>query len=199
MGKFLKKILGSTIIGLLLGVVLSYQVPQANAAVGAIFDTINRGYFVTTGAYNMTIGTNGTGSFKLVAAGTPVANIDSGGITYPAGKGPKLAVNSPVLISTPVAGTNYFYEGLNVVPATATANTAAFVGAALTPTPGAEIKIYNASASTVRAKAAGGATINGATAGGYITIATLASVTCRYTSSTNLNCDVPVALTPQGP
>jgi hypothetical protein len=105
---------------------------------------------------------------------------------------------SPVLISTPTPGTNVFMPGLNVIPATATANTAAYLGVT-TPTPGSQYDIYNASASTVRAKAAGGATINGATAGGYITIPTLAMAHCHYTSATNVACTPPVALTPQGP
>ena len=193
---FLKKILGSFVIGAILGLVLTYSVPQANAAVGAIFDTINRGYFVTTGAYNMTIGTNGTGTFKLVAAGTPVANIDSGGITYEAGKGPAIiADTSPVFISTPVTGTNYVKQGFSVVPATATANTAAFIGAA-TPTPGAVFKVYNGSASSVYLKAAGGATINGAQAAGRFVLATLCTVECIYSSATNLVCTPPVCATP---
>lgn len=193
--QFLKKVLLSTILGSVLGLVLTYSVPQANAAVGAIFDTINRGYFVTTGAYNMTIGTNGTGTFKLVAAGTPVANINSNGVTYESGKGPISTVNSPVLISTPVTGTNYFPPGISVVPPTVTANTAAFVGVA-TPVAGTSFTIYNSSASSVYVKAAGGATINGTLAAGRFILATLCRVQCEYTSATNLSCNVPVCATP---
>lgn len=194
--KLLKKILASTFIGMLLGLTLTYTVPQASAAVGAIFDTINRGYFVTTGAYNMTIGTTGTGTFNLVAAGTPVAEIDSNGIEFQSGFGPKLVPNSgPVFISTPVTGTNYVPPGFSLVAATATANTAAFVGAA-TPVAGTTFKVYNASASTVYLKAAGGATINGAEAAGRFVLATKCVVDCVYASTTNLVCTPPVCATP---
>lgn len=66
---FLKKILGSFVIGAILGLTLTYTVPQANAAVGAIFDTINRGYFVTKSAFNMTIGASGTGAVNIMSDG----------------------------------------------------------------------------------------------------------------------------------
>ncbi len=193
---FIKKFTVGTVLGLVLALVLNYQVPQATAAVGAIFDTINRGYFVTTGAYNMTIGTNGTGTFNLVAAGTPVAEIDTNGIEFQSGFAPKLVPNSaPIFVSTPVTGTNYVPPGFSLVAATATANTAAFVGAA-TPVAGTTFKVYNASASTVYLKAAGGATINGAEAAGRFTLATKCVVDCIYASATNLVCTPPVCATP---
>lgn len=109
------------------------------------------------------------------------------------------SVQTPILISTPVVGTNFFAPGLSIVPATATANTAAYLGQAATPIPGQAFIIYNGSASTVRAKAGGGATINSATAGGYMTIPTLCQLGCRYTSATNLSCGAPACPTAQGP
>lgn len=77
-----KKIALSSVLGLLLGLVLTYTVPQANAAVGAIFDTINRGYFVTTGAYNMTVGAAGTGSVSLVSDGVTKTRYTTGGSLF---------------------------------------------------------------------------------------------------------------------
>ncbi len=141
---------------------------------------------------NTRVNANSGEDIVLSVAKTPVARINStGGIS-------NVTANSPVLISTPVAGTNIFSPGFNLVPPTVTANTAAFLGGA-TPTPLSEFEIYNPSASTVRAKAAGGATINGATAGGYLTIATKCSVRCKYATATDISCSVPACPTPQGP
>lgn len=77
--QFLKKVLLSTILGSVLGLVLTYSVPQANAAVGAIFDTINRGYFVTTGAYHMTLGAAGTGNVSIFSDGVAKTKYLTGG------------------------------------------------------------------------------------------------------------------------
>lgn len=109
--------------------------------------------------------------------------------------GPVAAV--PTMVSTPVAASNFFSPGLNVVP-TAAANTAAFLGAA-TPVPGQQFRIYNSGPNAVRVKAGGAATMNGATAGGYITLATLATVDCQTTSATSQICLQPVIPTPAGP
>lgn len=103
----------------------------------------------------------------------------------------------PTMAATPVAGTNFFRPGPNVIP-TAAANTAAFLGAA-TPVVGQEFIITNNSGASVRAKASGGATLNGAVAGGYIVIANLATVRCRTASLTNQTCEQPVIPTPAGP
>ena len=103
----------------------------------------------------------------------------------------------PTMAATPVAGTNILYPGLNVVP-TAAANTAAFIGAA-TPVVGQRFIVNNAAGATVRLKAAGGATLNGATAGGYIALVSLATVECFTASATNQVCLQPVIPTPAGP
>lgn len=101
----------------------------------------------------------------------------------------------PTMAATPVVGTNEFYPGLNVVP-TAAANTAAFLGPS-TPIPNQRFLISNASGAAVRVKAAGGATLNGATAGGWISVASLATVECFTQSATNQVCMQPVIPTPQ--
>lgn len=118
-------------------------------------------------------------------------------LELPAKSGVSRAVAVPTMASTPVAGTNEFYPGLNVVP-TAAADTAALLGPS-TPVPGQEFLISNNSGAAVRIKAAGGATLNGATAGGYITLASLATVECYTQSATNQVCLQPVIPTPAGP
>ena len=105
--------------------------------------------------------------------------------------------NTPTLAATPVAGTNMFLAGLNVV-SSSTATHAAFLGKS-TPVPGERFVIVNNTANIIRAKAAGGATLNGATAGGYIAIAALATVECVTASSGNQICQQPVIPTPAGP
>lgn len=116
---------------------------------------------------------------------------------FSAGAGRVLAPYVPTMASTPVAGTNFVAPGLSVVP-TAAANTAAFIGPA-TPVPGQEFIVSNNSGAAVRLKAAGGATLNGATAGGYISVASLATVQCFTQSATNQVCLQPVIPTPAGP
>lgn len=184
--------LKATVIGVFLGLLLTYTVPQASAATAAIFDIAKRAYFVATGSANMTIGTgpSATGTFTLIAKGTPVADVSTDGIAYRSGKSAVTTINSVVPISSPTPNVNVYLPGLNVIPATATANTAAFVGVA-TPTPGTEFTIYNGSASSVYVKVAGNATVNGATAGGRLLLATLCTVQARYTSATNLQLDAP--------
>ena len=137
---------------------------------------------------------------RLSAAYTPVAIVNaSKGIAFQsAGQGVTFSAFVPTMVATPVAGTNIFKPGLNVVP-TAAANTAAFLGAA-TPIVGEHFIINNSnSANAVRVKAAGGATLNGATAGGYISLAALATVECYTASSGNQVCQQPVIPTPAGP
>lgn len=119
------------------------------------------------------------------------------GVVFAAGANDQLTPYAPVLAATPVAATNIFQPGLNVVP-TFAANTAAFLGAA-TPIPGQQFKISNASSNSIRVKAAGGATLNGATAGGYIAVPNLATVECFTQSATNQVCEQPVIPTPAGP
>lgn len=103
----------------------------------------------------------------------------------------------PTLAATPAVNTNSFQPGLNVVPTNA-ANNAAFIGPA-TPIVGQCFTIVNNAGAAIRAKAAGGATLNGATAGGYISIASLATVVCCTASATNQICQQPVIPTPAGP
>jgi hypothetical protein len=191
------KILGGVLLGLPLGLVITYST-FAKADTAAILDTVRRGYFVATGTSTMTIGTSGTGQFAIVAAGTPVAYVDSAsGISAASGYGVKLAAYVPTAVATPVAGTNIIKPGLNVVPTNA-ANNALFIGAA-TPVPGQHFVVNNAAGAAIRLKAAGGATLNGATAGGYISVASLATVECFTASATNQVCLQPVVPTPAGP
>lgn len=143
------------------------------------------------------LGSQSTDGVLLVVNGASVATVTSSGINTAAGYGLNMAAFVPTMAATPVAGTNYFAPGLNVVP-TAAANTAAFIGPA-TPVAGQQFRIINNSGAAVRAKAAGGATLNGATAGGYIVIAALATVDCATMSTTNQVCLQPVIPTPAGP
>jgi hypothetical protein len=137
------------------------------------------------------------------ASAQPVVKSDLIGLGVPAEQAEVIAnINTlpravPTMAATPVVGTNVFSPGLNVVP-TAAANTAAFLGAA-TPVPGQEFIINNSGPNAVRVKAAGGATLNGATAGGYISVPTLATVRCITASATNQVCLQPVVPTPAGP
>jgi len=104
----------------------------------------------------------------------------------------------PTMAATPVVSANSFLPGLNVIGA-ASASTAAILGASSTPTVGDHFIISNASGQTVRIKAAGAATLNGATAGGFITIPNLATVECFTQAVGNQVCLQPVIPTPQGP
>lgn len=178
-------------------IALTASTYYAYAATGAILDTINRAFFVARSGYKMTIGTAGTDTFTVLANSTPVAYVDQYGIQSASGKGINMAVYVPTLAATPVVGTNRFLPGLNVIPTNA-ANNAGILGEA-TPVAGQEFTIVNASGAAQRIKAGGGATLNGATAGGYIVLATLASVRCYSTSATNYNCEQPVIPTPAGP
>ena len=139
-----------------------------------------------------------TNTYDLGSASKTWRNVYVGtAAIFSSGANVQLTAYAPVLISTPVAGTNIFQPGLNVVP-TVAANAAAFIGPA-TPVPGQQFTIINSGANAVRAKAAGGATLNGATAGGYISIASLATVECKTQSTGNQVCEQPVIPTPAGP
>jgi hypothetical protein len=189
------KISLSLVFGLVLGCMLS-NVPIAAAAVGAILDTINRGYFVATGTYNMTVGTSGTGTFRLVAAGTPVAVVDSTGITMQAGKGVNQAVYVPTFAATPAAGTNDIKKGFNAIP-TAAANTAACLPAV--PVAGDVFEGMNTMANSVRVKACGTPGINGAAAGTYFPVAAATYFRCVASSATAYQCGTLAVPTPAGP
>lgn len=114
---------------------------------------------------------------------------------YQTGINRQLAVYVPTAAATPVAGTNLIKPGLNVVPTNA-ANNAMFIGAA-TPVAGQEFIVVNNAGAAVRLKASGGATLNGATAGGWISVASLATVHCFTASTANQVCLQPVIPTPQ--
>jgi len=118
-------------------------------------------------------------------------------VRFSAGYAPRLAPYVPTMAATPVVGTNEFKPGLNVVP-TAAASTAAILGPS-TPVPGQHFIINNSGPNSVFVKAGGGATLNGATAGGKIALPTLATVECLTASATNQICLQPVIPTPAAP
>ncbi len=128
---------------------------------------------------------------QLYSSAVPVSPVYSSGVNA------QLAAYVPTLAATPVVGTNQFLPGLNIIPTNAASN-AAFIGVS-TPVVGQQFRIVNASGAAQRIKAAGGATLNGATAGGYISIASLATVDCITASATNQVCLQPVIPTPAGP
>ena len=132
------------------------------------------------------------------SATTPVASFQNVGLVFStAGLGSRMASYVPTMAATPAAGTNDFKPNtLNVVP-TAAANAAALLPA--TPIPGDTFVIVNSGPNSVRVKAGGAATLNGATAGGYMVLATLASTVCRATAAANYNCELPAIPTPAGP
>lgn len=131
----------------------------------------------------------------LSVAKTPIAKVLSTGLTLTtgdvitgAGGYVRGGVYVPTAAATPVTGTNLCAPGLCAIPTNA-ANNAVFIGAA-TPVAGTQFYIKNTnSANAVRAKAAGGATINGAVAGGYIALVAGASMHCTYYTVGDLVCD----------
>ena len=141
------------------------------------------GNFVTSGSISGGAIAGSTGSF-------------TGNISLGAGKGVLQPVAVPTMAATPVAGTNNFVVGVNVVP-TVAANQAAIFPA--TPVAGSEITIYNNGANAVRAKAGGASTINGSTAGAYIPIAAKQKAHCVNTDGTDWACELSTVPTPAGP
>lgn len=141
----------------------------------------------------------------LAVAKTPIAIMGVSGFTtlpiagnasVAADKSFVFAASVPTMASTPIAGTNDFKLGLNVIP-TAAANTAA-----LLPTPVAanvSASMINSGPNAVRVKAGGTNTINGSAAGAYIPLATMARVDCFAESATNWRCGSAVVPTPAGP
>lgn len=102
----------------------------------------------------------------------------------------------PTMAATPVAGTNKFQEGVNVVP-TAAANTAALLPA--TPVPGQIFTIINSGPNAIRVKAGGAAAINGGSTGNYISVATLQQADCVTIGAAAHNCSIKTVPTPAGP
>lgn len=135
---------------------------------------------------------------EFAPADTVAARVSGVGVTFDtAGVGVRMVTYVPTMAATPVAGTNDFKPNtLSVVP-TAAANTAALLPA--TPIPGDRFEIVNSGPNSVRIKAGGAATMNGATAGGYVVLATLAKAYCSATAAANYNCELPAAPTPAGP
>lgn len=161
--------------------------PSLVLADQAYFDTNNRVFLVTKETQKMTIGTGGAGTFEIIYAGTPVANVDATGINPAEGFGITDNVYSVVVAATAVAGTNQLKPGMNIPGATATANHLALIGSATT-IPGAKYEFYNASAASLKLKAPAGVTLNGATASGTLVVAAKISATCIVVSATDIDC-----------
>jgi hypothetical protein len=126
-----------------------------------------------------------------------VAGWDTSGIALPAGYTVKLAAWVPTMAATPVAATNYFKAGLNVVP-TAAANTVSIL-----PTPrgiGEWVEIVNDAGAAVRVHTPFDGTlgINGVTGatGYYVAVATKAVLDCFATSTSNYYCGSKTVPTP---
>ncbi len=128
---------------------------------------------------------------ELYSSSIPVAPV------YQSGVNAQLAAYVPTAVSTPVINVNLIKPGLNIVP-TVAANAAMFIGAA-TPVVGQQFVVVNSGPNAVRLKAAGGATLNGAQAGGVLSIAANATVQCYTASASNQVCTQPVIPTPIAP
>jgi hypothetical protein len=193
----------------------SSLVPGSNNALNLGSTTFGAANVYSTNLRVGPIGTPGAGLI-IPSQATPLAirnaandanNIsiaDGGDVTFrgnlmlSSGKNIDYAVAVPTMASTPVQGTNVFLPGLNVVP-TAAANSSALLGVSATPVVGEHYIISNASGAQVRVKASGVATMNGATAGGYIVLPNLATIECFNQSVGNHVCLQPVIPTPAGP
>ncbi len=99
----------------------------------------------------------------------------------------------PTLAATPGAS-NYFKPMVNVIPTNA-ANNVGLLPA--TPVPGQRFIIINGSGASQRIKSGGTATMNGATAGGYIALPDKARSDCIASTTENYSCTLPVIPTPQ--
>lgn len=173
------------------------------ALAGGGAESITRGAYLSLGGNESSLSggailTSGdkAASVLVLATGSTTGAVrvqDAAGITHEQ-FGP---VYVPTMAATPVVGTNIFNPGLNIIP-TAAANTAAIIGHT-TPVPGQRFVIFNNSGNTVRAKAGGGATLNGATAGGWISMATGTTLDCTTVTTGNILCRLPAQPTPQGP
>lgn len=179
-----------------LGLLAALLMPLLAHADTSYFDLNNRVYLVSKSTQTFTLGTEGAGTFNIVYQNTPVAKVNSSGIRSYAGFG----LNGDIYVPTPAATpatSNQIKPGLNAV-ATAAANVAMYIGDP-TPVAGQAFTFINGAGNAVRLKAAGGATLNGATAGGYIVVAVGATVQCYTQSATNQVCLQPVIPTPAGP
>jgi hypothetical protein len=137
-------------------------------------------FATSTGNGTLQFRTNGSGRFTYDVAGNVIQQTAGG--TY------VQAPYTATAAATPAASTN-FCNGNCVVP-TAAANAAVFIGAGTTPTPGAQISIYNSNGTNlIRAKAVGASTINGSVAGGYIGLSANTSMSCIQASATDLVCN----------
>ncbi len=167
---------------------------SGSAATGDVFVRVNSTNGLIRFATNSDVEV-----WNMNASGALIQNATNGGdvIFQKPGTFVNMVAYVPTMAATPAAGTNMIQPGLNVIP-TAAANTAAILGAT-TPTPGAQYVIYNSGPNSVRVKAGGGATMNGATAGGYAVMATNTSLECYASSAANYECKVPVHPTPAGP
>ncbi len=139
---------------------------------------------------NLQLSAGSAGSVFFRTAGSGRFTYDALGnvIQQTAGGTHVMAPLTATAAATPAAATN-FCNGNCVVP-TAAANAAVFIGAGTTPTPGAQIQIYNSNGTNlIRAKAVGASTINGVTAGGWIGLAANTSMRCTQISATDLVCN----------
>ena len=151
--------------------------------------------FMSATGFKLKLSSQSTDGVQIQVAGTPVVLYGVNGPAYQAGKGEIQSVNQVVFAATAVAGTNQLVQGYNIPGATATANHLVLVGSA-TAIPGAVYDFYNQSTATLKLKMPPGITMNGATAGGTLLVATLISARCIVTSATNIDCRLNVNPTP---
>ncbi len=191
----MKKIVASTILAFLLPVLASAQVPG-----GAI---VTNGKNVSLTAPDDAQGNlrlvvpNATPNFEVWTGGSRRLLVNgSGDTTFASTSDVAYAPYVPTMAATPVAGTNDFAGLVNAVP-TAAANTAALLPAG--PTAGTLKYIINTGPNAIRVKMGSTNTVNGGTAGGYISVASLQQARCIADSATNWNCQLSTVPTPAGP
>jgi hypothetical protein len=188
------------------GTVLSNNVylKARNAADGADIE-----WMKLDSSDNLQLNAGSGKSIKLTVAKTPIPNfpsVDVNGFTadlaFKAGVAPRMVPYTVTAATTPVVGTNMLLPGYNIVP-TVAANAKAILmpatGADSTPIAGKVYQIYNQGGNTIHIVAGGGATMNEATAGGYLALATKLSATCFSSSTSNYDCRLNVNPTPAGP
>jgi hypothetical protein len=131
---------------------------------------------------------------ELLIAGTKIAEVNSTGIDFEAGKGIDLPVYVPTPVATAVAGTNDVKAGsFNAIP-TAAANTAMCLPTV--PEAGDVVEGFNEGPNTTRVKACGTPGINGGAAGTFIPIATMTYFKCVARSTTAWQCGTLAVPTP---
>lgn len=175
----------------ILSLLFLLALPLTSFAQNAKLDLVGTPMLISLSGSTLTVGTVGTQDFRLVSGDTARIVIDGA-------QGEVIeVVQSCTAAATPVAGTNDLKGRVVAIP------TVAANAACILPTPeaaGIQKLIMNTGANTVRVKPGSTNTINGGTAGAWLPLATLSSMPCVSTSTTNWNCDVAWAVpTPQGP